>query len=394
MPRRDHPAPDEGARQPRPASGERASLRETRHRPARVVLARGVPAPERALVAFAGPLLDARHGPAELVLDMGREIVGALAAQITVLRPAQMVVRYGEALCQVLDPPAGQPAAADEVLARDTGPWVLRSSGRRAFRYVRLRVTQGSLSLENIWASHWERVAARRGQFSSSDPLLNRIWTLCTDTLTVCTRETIEDAPARGPAASAPVLRLATLARQMAFGDVACDVAAAGAASAPAPHSGLATAAACWAYWEADRASDALAAVRAWWGGLLREGAVTAWEAFDPAHAEEYVQDPHLARCHAGSTGPAYLLPRYVLGVAPATPGLAAVHLRPQLGDLAWAQGLVPTPYGDVWVHWEAAPRLHGHVIVPAGLSAQVFWNVDDAAPALELGAGEHEIGL
>jgi hypothetical protein len=48
--------------------------------------------------------------------------------------------------------------------------------------------------------------------------------------------------------------------------------------------------------------------------------------------------------CHGWSAGPAYLLPAYVLGIRPTAPGFTAHTDDPQLGDLAWAEGAVPTP--------------------------------------------------
>ena len=40
----------------------------------------------------------------------------------------------------------------------------------------------------------------------------------------------------------------------------------------------------------------------------------------------------------------------HVLGVTPSVPGCTVVRVAPHLGDLDWAEGRVPTPYGLVWV--------------------------------------------
>lgn len=56
---------------------------------------------------------------------------------------------------------------------------------------------------------------------------------------------------------------------------------------------------------------------------------------------------------HAWSTGPTAALSKYVLGVAPATPGYVRWTVAPQPGDLKWAQGTVPTPRGSITVRWK-----------------------------------------
>ena len=46
-------------------------------------------------------------------------------------------------------------------------------------------------------------------------------------------------------------------------------------------------------------------------------------------------------------------LSEYVLGVRIAEPGCKKLIIFPALGDLEWAEGTVPTPYGDVFVRHE-----------------------------------------
>jgi alpha-L-rhamnosidase len=47
----------------------------------------------------------------------------------------------------------------------------------------------------------------------------------------------------------------------------------------------------------------------------------------------------------------------YVLGVRPVTPGYATWTVAPQLGNLRWAQGAVPTPHGPIAVAWRRAAK-------------------------------------
>jgi hypothetical protein len=57
-----------------------------------------------------------------------------------------------------------------------------------------------------------------------------------------------------------------------------------------------------------------------------------------------------MSLCHAWGASPLYLLGRYYLGVKPTAPGYRQFVIEPQLGGLAWIEGSVPTPRGDIQV--------------------------------------------
>ena len=63
------------------------------------------------------------------------------------------------------------------------------------------------------------------------------------------------------------------------------------------------------------------------------------------------------SRSAAQSCGvsPAYLLSRYVLGIAPLRPGFEEVLISPRLCGLSWAKGTWPSPLGNIDVIWEKA---------------------------------------
>lgn len=90
----------------------------------------------------------------------------------------------------------------------------------------------------------------------------------------------------------------------------------------------------------------------------------------DYGHLEKPMQKTLLASlCHGWSAGPCYFLPRHVLGVRPAAPGFAKVSVRPDLGDLAWARGSIPTPFGTIEVEWEThRGKLRGRCRLPEGM--------------------------
>jgi hypothetical protein len=124
----------------------------------------------------------------------------------------------------------------------------------------------------------------------------------------------------------------------------------------------------------AERADVALPRIRDYWGGMLARGATTFWEAFDPEESPDTALDLNgqrfaLALCHARSGAIAATLAGTVLGVRPREPGFTAVDVVPCLGDLAWAEGVVPTPRGPISVRFGEAA---GDVELPPGVSARV----------------------
>ena len=101
--------------------------------------------------------------------------------------------------------------------------------------------------------------------------------------------------------------------------------------------------------------SKVLSEIKAYWGGMLREGATTFWEKYNPEetgreHLAMYGRPYGKSLCHAWGASPIYILGRYFLGVQPTTPGYETYEVRPVLGGLDWLQGDVPTPYGLIHV--------------------------------------------
>jgi len=76
---------------------------------------------------------------------------------------------------------------------------------------------------------------------------------------------------------------------------------------------------------------------------------------------------------HGWCSAPLVQMSGRVLGVEPASPGFDMIAIRPQLCDLTWAQGRVPTPHGDVAVSWAITPaKFTLDVTVPAGARATI----------------------
>lgn len=90
-----------------------------------------------------------------------------------------------------------------------------------------------------------------------------------------------------------------------------------------------------------------------YWGGMLKLGATSFWEEYDPTKkgAEHYAMYGRAfgkSLCHAWGASPIYLLGKYYLGVKPTSIGYNTYEVAPSLGGLKWMKGVVPTPDGEV----------------------------------------------
>ena len=136
----------------------------------------------------------------------------------------------------------------------------------------------------------------------------------------------------------------------------------------------------------------ALDIIRSYWGAMLDLGATTFWEDFNldwlpnAAGIDELVpegkKDIHgdygaycyqgfrHSLCHGWASGPTAWLSRHILGIEILEPGCKKLRVVPHLGDLDWAEGTFPTPYGPVRVRHErkADGSIHTDVSVPDGV--------------------------
>ena len=54
--------------------------------------------------------------------------------------------------------------------------------------------------------------------------------------------------------------------------------------------------------------------------------------------------------CHGWAAGPAAWCSKRILGIEPLKPGFKEISFRPDLCDLEFAEGSVPTPFGPITV--------------------------------------------
>ena len=101
-----------------------------------------------------------------------------------------------------------------------------------------------------------------------------------------------------------------------------------------------------------------LCEMKAYWGGMLRLGATTFWEKYNPEeqgteHLAMYGRPYGKSLCHAWGASPIYIIGKYFLGVRPVKPGYEEYEVRPVLGGLEWMEGDVPTPFGKIHVRMD-----------------------------------------
>ena len=76
------------------------------------------------------------------------------------------------------------------------------------------------------------------------------------------------------------------------------------------------------------------------WHGLVANGLRTTIEMPEPTRSD----------CHAWGAHPLFHFLTSILGIRPGSYGFTTVEIRPQLGSLAWAEGTLPHPAGDIHV--------------------------------------------
>ena len=118
--------------------------------------------------------------------------------------------------------------------------------------------------------------------------------------------------------------------------------------------------------------AEAMQLISDYWGRMLDLGATTFWEDFNyrdaknAARIDEIVPEGRFdihadggawcyvglrhSFCHGWASGPTAWLSAHVLGIEPVEPGFKTVRITPHLGQLDWAEGAFPTPYGVIEV--------------------------------------------
>ena len=118
--------------------------------------------------------------------------------------------------------------------------------------------------------------------------------------------------------------------------------------------------------------------IRQFWGGMVKEGATSFWEGYNPTWFKGFLYQAnlqaddewgfHVSLAHGWSSGVTPWLMRQVLGIRPTAGGFAKVDIRPDLIGLKWAKGAEPTPHGLLRV----AIRDHNGYVTTIHLPPQI----------------------
>jgi len=123
---------------------------------------------------------------------------------------------------------------------------------------------------------------------------------------------------------------------------------------------------------KAGKYQEAMDIISTYWGAMLDLGATTFWEDFNmewlpnASRIDELVPEGKIdihgdygaycyvghrhSLCHGWAAGPTAWLSEHVLGVKVLKPGGKVFSVKPNLGNLTWAEGTFPTSYGPIHV--------------------------------------------
>ena len=123
---------------------------------------------------------------------------------------------------------------------------------------------------------------------------------------------------------------------------------------------------------KAGKYQEAMDIISDYWGAMLDLGATTFWENFVYAERVNATRIDELSLsgkfdihadggdhcyiglrgslCHGWASGPTSWLTAHVLGIKVMEPGSKVIQIRPNLGNLQYAEGTYPTPYGIIKV--------------------------------------------
>ena len=109
-----------------------------------------------------------------------------------------------------------------------------------------------------------------------------------------------------------------------------------------------------------DRRADLFFSRLGLWRSFLDYGLRTIPEQPEPTRSD----------CHAWGAHPLYHIHAGIAGIRPSSPGFQTVSVRPMLGTLAFLEGCVPHPQGEIRYCFRVeGRRLGGSIVLPAGIT-------------------------
>lgn len=112
---------------------------------------------------------------------------------------------------------------------------------------------------------------------------------------------------------------------------------------------------------------EVLTQIREYWGGMLKRGAVTFWEEYDPDVPAEEQYDMYgdkfgKSLCHAWSASPIYLLARYFVGLEIVDPVREEYRIRPHLERFEYLECTLPVGRKNIHIVWNGEKLCAGEL--------------------------------
>jgi hypothetical protein len=127
-------------------------------------------------------------------------------------------------------------------------------------------------------------------------------------------------------------------------------------------------------------AAGAFDLIRTTWGPMVdKENPLYTGALWEFKNGTGGVNRTTASLAHGWAAAPTVQLTEQVLGVTPVEAGYATWSMKPHPGSLTWAEGAVPTKFGDIAARWvSAGPVFNLHAETPAGTNGTI------AVPATE----------
>jgi alpha-L-rhamnosidase len=111
----------------------------------------------------------------------------------------------------------------------------------------------------------------------------------------------------------------------------------------------------CRALAQCGQMQSMISIISSYWGGMLKKGAITFWEAYEKSDKESeqysfYDRPFGKSLCHAWSAGPIFLLSLDLFGINCLEPGWKQFSISPISNGLEWANVIIPTPHSAIHI--------------------------------------------
>lgn len=98
---------------------------------------------------------------------------------------------------------------------------------------------------------------------------------------------------------------------------------------------------------------EGLSLIKKYWGAMVNAGATNFWETYDPVTGKESGRYGE-SLSHGWSSGPAYLLPKWVLGITPVKADFKEFSIKPLIDYFDYVKGKIPIDKDEfITVSWD-----------------------------------------